>query len=104
MDDTAMYELMRKISIWTIVVAMVITICLSAIFKYVSDNDTTETNAIEIEKEVAVKEKKEEVCSTGTFMTTYSYYVYVRIDDNTEDQRVRVPEAYYEGLIRMTQR
>ena len=65
MDDTAMYELMRKISIWIIVMATVITICLSAIFKHVSDNDTTETNVIEIEKEAAVKEKKEEVCRTG---------------------------------------
>lgn len=30
-------------------------------------------------------------------------YLYVRIDDNTEDQRVRVPKAYYEGAIRMIQ-
>ena len=31
-------------------------------------------------------------------MTTYSYYLYVLIDDNTEDQRVRVPKSYYEGV------
>ena len=54
-----------------------------------------------IETEATVVEKKEDtnrIYNGKMFITTYSYYLYVQIDDIEEEQEVRVPESYYEGI------
>ena len=54
-----------------------------------------------IETEGTVVEKKEvanRIYNNVSFITTYSYYLYVQIADNEEEQRVRVTKSYYEGV------
>ena len=62
---------------------------------------SAKNNTTVIKTEATVTEKKEEVnrIYTGTtYITTYSYYLYTEIAGSEEDQRIQVPQSYYNKI------
>ena len=62
-------------------------------------NNSYETNVIKTE--ATVVEKKEEnnrIYNGKNYITVYSYYLYTNIAVNEEEQRIQVPQSYYNKI------
>lgn len=62
-------------------------------------NNSCETNVIKTEATVVKKkEESNRIYNGKNYITTYSYYLYTNIAGNEEEQRIQVPQSYYNKI------